>query len=108
MKIISSQHYLCESKVEEKIKMLQRENATQVIVPCSYVGEIDGVEYAIIVDCHHTMAAARALGIGIEFDISNDSEGLTGEELLDARYIDGDYYFVKTSNPSEEKFDLVW
>ena len=59
-------------------------------------------------DKHHTLAAAKELGIPVVFDISDDAEGLAGEELLEARYNDGDYYNVETSNPIDEQFDLIW
>ena len=49
-----------------------------------------------MIDGHHTMAAALELGIEVTFDIAADSEELTGEELLDARYIDSAYYDIVT------------
>ena len=106
MKYISSQHYLDFEIIEKKMEELK--NVKSVVIPFSYVGFIDGEEYAAQVDGHHTLAAARELGIDVEFDVNEDSEGLTGETLLDARYIDGDWYNVETSNPFENEFDLVW
>lgn len=106
MKYISSQHYIDAEIVGAKKAEL--EGVTEVVIPCTYVGIIDGVEYAMQNDKHHTLAAARELGIPVVFDVEDDSEGLTGEELLEARYNDGDYYDVETSEPMSEVFDLIW
>ena len=106
MKYISSQHYIDAEIVEAKKAEL--EGVTEVVIPCTYVGIIDGVEYVMQNDKHHTLAAARELGIPVVFDVEDDSEGLTGEELLEARYNDGDYYDVETSDPMSDVFDLIW
>lgn len=106
MKIISSQHFIDWEILERKMEEIK--DMEKVVVPCSYVGFIDGVEYAMQNDGHHTLAAARELGIEIEFEISADSEDLEGEELLDARYNDGDWYDVETSDPAYDEFNLVW
>lgn len=106
MTIISSQHYINWETVEEKMEQLK--GKSNIIIPCAYVGEIDGVEYAVQIDGHHTLAAARELGIEVEFDVHDDDEGLEGEALLDARYMDGDYYNVETSDLANDIFDLVW
>lgn len=106
MTYISSQHYIDAEIVEEKKAEL--EGVTEVVIPCTYVGVIDGVEYAMQNDKHHTLAAARELGIPVMFDVEDDAEGLTGEELLEVRYNDGDYYNVETSDPMSDIFDLIW
>ena len=81
MKVISSQHYLDWNRVEEKMEEIK--DADIVEIQCHAIGEIDGEEYAVQVDGHHTLAAARELGIEIEFLFDDDPEGLTGEEYLD-------------------------
>lgn len=106
MTIISSQHYINWETVEEKMEQLK--GKSNITIPCAYVGEIDGEEHAIQIDGHHTLVAARELGIEVEFDVHEDDEGLEGEALLDARYMDGDYYNVETSDPANDIFDLVW
>lgn len=106
MTIISSQHYINWETVEEKMEQLK--GKSNITIPCAYVGEIDGVEYAVQIDGHHTLAAARELSIEVEFDVHEDDEGLEGEALLDARHMDGDYYRVETSDPASDIFDLVW
>lgn len=106
MTIISSQHYIDWDIVESK--MLNIADVDEVVIPCSYVGIIGGVEYAMQNDGHHTLAAARELGKAVRFEISDDSEGLVGEALMDARYNDGDWYNVETSSPAYDQFDLIW
>lgn len=106
MKIISSQHYLDWNIVEEKMNKIK--DMEVVSIPCCEIGEIDGEEYAVQVDCHHTLAAARELGIPVEFTFSEDPEGLSGDDYLQAHYMDGDWYNVEKSDPAEERFSLVW
>lgn len=108
MKIISSQHYHNWDIVEAKMAELEARGADHVTIVCWDAGEINGEEYAVVSDGHHTMAAARELGIEVRFDVVDESEGLNGEELLEARYMDGEWYFVETSDPASEQFDLVW
>jgi hypothetical protein len=108
MKIISSQHFIDWEIVEAKMAELTEAEAEKVTIPCSYVGRIDGEEYAMQNDKHHTMAAARELGLEVVYDIQEDSEGLTGEDLLAARYNDGDWYDVETSDPAYGVFNLIW
>ena len=87
MTIISSQHHIDWEIVEKKMEEIK--GIAKVVIPC-------------------TLAAARELGIAVEFDITNDSEDLKGEALLEQRYNDGDWYNVETSNPAYYEFDLVW
>lgn len=108
MKIISSQHFINDDIVERKISELQESGASRVVIACYYVGMIDGEEYAMQADGHHTLAAARELGLDVEYDVNDDPEGLEGEDLLNARYMDGDWYDVESSNPYYNEIDLVW
>ena len=108
MTIISSQHYIDWEIVDKKVDELKNSGAHKIIVPCSYVGEIEGVEYAMQNDRHHTMQAAKMLNLEIEFDVSDDFEGLSGETLLEARYMDGDWYNVETSDLENDVFDTIW
>ena len=75
---------------------------------CWNIGEIDGEEYAIMADGHHTMTAARELGIEIIFDIGEEPDGLTGETALEVHWNDGDWYIVEESNPAYEEYTFVW
>lgn len=106
MKIISSQHFLNWGTVERKMNEIA--GMESVEIPCCEIGEIDGVEYAVQIDGHHTLAAARELGISVEFIFDEDPEGLTGEDYLQAHWMDGDWYDVQKSDPAEEKYCLVW
>lgn len=106
MKIISSQHYIDWDIVTDKMGKIR--NAESVTIPCYAIGEIDGEAFAIQFDGHHTLAAARELGKKVEFALIPDPEGVTGEEALDVRWHDGDWYDVETSNPAYCKFDLIW
>ena len=106
MTIISSQHYIDWNTVERKTEELA--GVEEVVIPCVYVGTIDGVEYAMQYDGHHTLAAARELGLKVKFDIIDDPEGLTGLELLEARYMDGDWYDVEQSDPASDTFVAIW
>lgn len=108
MTIISSQHYIDDIIVDRKIAELQSAGTDRVVIPCYYVGMIDGEEYAMQSDGHHTLAAAREIGLPVEFDIIDDPESLTGEDLLSARYMDGDWYDVERSNPYYSKISLIW
>lgn len=108
MTIISSQHYIDDIIVDRKIAELQSAGTDHVVIPCYYVGMIDGVEYAMQSDGHHTLAAARELGLTVEFDVIDDPEYLTGEDLLSVRYMDGDWYDVERSNPYYNEITLVW
>lgn len=108
MTIISSQHYLNADIVDAKVEALRASGVSSITVPCVYVGEINGTEYALQSDAHHTLAAARILGLPVEFNVNDDPEGLTGEALLTIRYMDGDYYNVETSDPLADDFDLIW
>lgn len=106
MTIISSQHFIDWEIVERKMEEIK--GMDKVIIPCSYVGFIEGIEYSMQNNGHHTLAAARELGIEIEFVTEPDCEDLEGQELLEQRYNDGDWYNVETSDPAYGQFDLVW
>jgi len=108
MKIISSQHYINTEIVDEKIAALTESATTEITLICWDAGEIDGEDMAVLSDGHHTYEAAKGLGITVQFEITRHPECLMGEALLEAAYMDGDYYYVETSEPTEDQFDLVW
>jgi hypothetical protein len=66
-----------------------------VEVPCYFI-EIDGEDYAIIADKHHTLAAARELGIPVKFVVGDHPEQLQGEDLLKGMWMDSPYYAIET------------
>ena len=106
MTIISSQHYIDPEIVESKIESLA--GAEIVVIPCMIAGEIDGEEYAVQIDKHHTLAAARELGLKVIYEISENDTQFSGCDYLDAMYMDGDWYNVETSDPANYRFDLIW
>lgn len=106
MKIISSQHYLDWNIINEKMQELDGVECVEIL--CCEIGGIDGEEYAVQVDGHHTLAAARELGIQAEFTFCDPLDSLRGEEFLQAHYMDGDWYDVERSNPAEERYCLIW
>jgi hypothetical protein len=93
---ISSQRYLDDEIVEKKKEKLIQDEEESIEVPCSYVGLIYGQPYAIIMDKHHTMAAAKELGLAIDYVVDDDDSNLIGDELLQARWMDSDYYDIRT------------
>lgn len=104
--IISSQHYINWDIVEAKMEEIK--NKPFVVIPCWNIGEVDGVEMAIQIDGHHTLTAARELGIEVKFEITDEPEHLTGDAALEVHYNDGDWYNVETSDPSNNNFDFIW
>ena len=108
MMIVSSQRFIDWDIVEQKMDELSASGVSEVTIPCWSIGEVDGVEMAIQSDKHHTLAAARELGLAIRYEFSDEPEGLTGVAALDAHYNDGDWYNVETSDPASDSFDTIW
>ena len=93
MKIISSQRYLDEKIVNEKITMLGDELTLEVWA----VGDFDDrTDLAILFDGNHRLAAAQAMEIPVRFEIVEQPENLTGERLLESCWMDSDYFYVET------------
>ena len=98
MKLISSQKYLNDEIVQTKI-----DNA-DFAVSVSPMFIIDGVDYQVILDGHHSYHAAIQAGFEPEFIVQtileNDSIQLliddNIEDFLTVNYIDSDYYYVAT------------
>ena len=106
MKVISSQHYIDWNIVEQKMDEIAGNEFVEI--PCYEIGKVDGEEFAIQADRHHTMAAARELEIEIRYVFSPEPEGLLGESALESHWNDGDWYDVETSDPANDKFNLIW
>ena len=98
MQTISSQRYIDESIVDQKI------DAQDFIVAVSPVFEFDGQQFRVVMDGHHSLAAAREAGVEPEFveqDASeNDKIGLLDdgklEDFMELAWIDSDWYDVET------------
>lgn len=108
MTIISSQGYLNFEIVDHKVEELEESGAEYVVIPCWAVGEIDGEEYAVQYDGHHTLEAARELGLEVKFEIEEPEDSLTGEDLLAQHYIDRDWYDVEKSDPAQDRYYNIW
>ena len=106
--IISSQHYINPDIEAEKENELICSGVTEVEIPCKNVGN----GFAIQIDGHHTLAAARELGLKVKFVIPGDIDGLETyrdfDEALEANWNDGDWYNVETSNPFYEEYDFAF
>ena len=96
--IISSQRYLSDTIIAEKVA------ANDVTVSLSPIFEVDGVEYQVVLDGHHSLEAAHVLGIDPEYSVldATDCDAITMlehgdvEEFLLASWMDSDYYDVAT------------
>jgi hypothetical protein len=95
--IISSQSHRDYSIVDQKIQELQGKESVQI--PVHYAGEMDGEKYFIQIDGHHTLEAARELGLRVEFvetDHNNWDNSWSLDEALEANWNDCDWYNVET------------
>lgn len=95
---ISAQRYLDDAIVTAK-----RESADYTVM-VSPVFAIDGQDYRVVLDGHHSLAAAKVDGVEPEFveqDVSdNDTLALLErgeiEDFLAIHRIDSDYYDIAT------------
>lgn len=98
MQTISSQHYLDDEIVAAKLA------ARDFEVLVSPVFEAAGVTVRVVLDGHHSLAAAKLAGVEPEYTTAdataNDAVGLLdqgdAETFLQATWVDGDYYDVDT------------
>lgn len=97
MKVISSQSYLDDEIVSEKMDALAENGVKRIVVPVinAKMKDYDGNDLYIMTDKHHTLKAAKELGIEIEFEETEGYEGMSGEDILKAEYIDSDWYYVE-------------
>ena len=98
MQTISSQHYLDDATVADK------RAARDYVVSVSPVFEHDGEALRVVLDGHHSLAAAKADGVEpayVEADAqTNDRVSLLArgeiEDFLAASTMDGDWYNIET------------
>jgi len=98
MQTISSQHYLDESIVVSKIQACDFE----VLVSPAF--SFDGQEIRVVLDGHHSFAAAQEAGVSPVFvEVSKQDHDAIAliergrfEEFLEATWIDGDFYNIET------------
>lgn len=91
MKIISSQRYIDEKIVEQKLEQLAGKRS--LVLEAWEVGMDD---LAVLADGHHRFEAAQRLGIPVTFEVTNHPEKITGETLLESMWMDSDYYDIET------------
>ena len=95
---ISSQRHLDDAIVSAKLA------SADYTVSVSPAFEIDGETYRVVLDGHHSLAAAKLAGVDadfVEYDArDHDAVALIDagdfEGFLAATYIDSDYYNVET------------
>lgn len=97
--IISSQRYIDNKKVEQKMN----EIGGRVTLPVLYAGEYEGEAIYILVDGHHTAEAARELCLPINYEtIDAKAWGYdtrwTLEDALENLWMDSDWYDVETGS----------
>ena len=93
--IISSQHHLDDEIVEAK----RVDRDYEVMLSPAF--EIDGLTVQVVLDGHHSLAAAKADGVDADYIVANatDHDAVTLIDsdprlFLEAVWADGDYYDV--------------
>ena len=99
MVVISSQRFLNDDIIEQKVEQLK--DVESVTLPIIFAGEYNGDKLYILIDGHHTYAAAKESGTKIQFEVFSKSErgynnDWTLEETLDNLWNDSDYYNIET------------
>lgn len=94
---ISSQRHIDDAIVETK------RAAKDYDVTLGKVITVDGVDYQVVIDGHHSLAAAIADGVAPEHHVATvtecDREGIQDvEEYLEAHWVDSDYYDIETGS----------
>ena len=93
--IISSQRYIDQSIVDDKIKN------SDYVVRFVWI-TIDGVAVRHIVDGHHSYAAAKLAGVSPEWEICDstqqEADSMDLDTYLEVHYIDSDWYDIETGS----------
>ena len=99
MTIISSQRYLDDDTVQAK------RDACDYVVTLSPEFDVDGVAMQVVVDGHHSLAAAEADGVAPEYVVASvqDDDRIalikrSVDDYLEASYIDSDWYDIATGH----------
>ncbi len=111
MRVMSSQRFLNDDIVEEKIEQLQQSGAKKLIIPVvnAFTKDLDGEDLYIMIDCHHRLAAAKEIG-GIEIEYEEvedemtyyrDIEEQNGDAVCETWFMDSPWFYVETE-------DEVW
>lgn len=116
MTIISSQRYRDDEIIEQKIEELEAAGIKKITAPVvkAYMKDLDGNDLYILTDKHHTISAAIALGIAIEFEEVEDElsyyadiENQNGEGICEAHWMDSNWYYIDTDEENAQGVD-VW
>lgn len=91
--IISSQRYINDEILCQKIDELESEKPSEIVLQTWFVG-IEDLE--ILFNGHHTLEAARQCGIPVRFEVTEHPDRLYGEDLLEQAWIDSQWYDVET------------
>lgn len=99
--VISSQQYLDWDMVEAKTAELQ--GGTELVLGVWATGlvDCDGQPVYLLFDGHHRFAAAQELELPVRFELVDQPEGLTGEDLLAQNWMDSDWRYITNDR-------LVW
>lgn len=106
MRVMSSQRYLDDEKVEEKIQQFIESGAKKLVIPVinAFVKDLDGEDMYIMIDCHHRFEAAKILGnidieyVEVEDDMTyyRDIENQNGEAVCETWRMDSSWFYVET------------
>lgn len=99
MKTISAQEYRDEAIIQQK---LEAQDFEVYVTP---VFEVEGKEYRVVVDGHHSLEAAKLAGVDpvfVEMGGEHDAVDLINrgkiEDALEILRVDCDYYDIETGN----------
>lgn len=96
MTVISSQRYLNDEIVSEKVEELRGDVKVVLPVYDSELADDDGNTLFVLADGHHRLEAAKELGIPVEYEVIRHQDDLVGEQLLDNNWIDSDWYYIES------------
>ena len=96
MKVISSQKYIDDEILNEKIEQIRDLEYIELPIINVEMQDEDGNDLFVLIDGHHRKEAAQQLGIDVRYEEVPNYHNLTGVELLNAIYMDSDYYYVDT------------
>ena len=99
MTVVSSQQFIDWDIVAEKREMLENNEVEYVEIPVleAEYQDMEGNDLFIMIDKHHTLQAAKELGIEIIFDVvANDDGNAKGYLLFEEQWQDTNWYYVST------------
>lgn len=117
MTVISSQRYIDDEIVEEKIAEFKANNTTTLTIPVvkSFLKDLDGNELYIMIDMHHRFAAAKELGMQIDFELVEDEmssykdiEEENGEAIAETWHMDSPWYYINNDADEDMNGVEVW